>query len=138
MLANTLNTNEVKDSAAAEVEFERLQTEGRKTVFAKIGESPALPHRLSVSHVESGNGLRKIRRSAIRIDITSVSTVDSVTPVVSSAYVVVQSPIGALTAMTIPANALAEVMSFVSTLGTNTHLYNGTGTGAAALLAGSI
>jgi len=138
MLANTLVTNEVKDAAAAEVEFVRLQTEGRKTVFAKVDESPALPHRLTVSHVESGNGVRKIRRSMVRVDITSISTVDSVTPVVSSFYIVGQIPIGGLTAMTIPKNALAELTSFVATNASSTHLYDGTGTGAAALLSGSL
>jgi hypothetical protein len=33
---------------------------------------------------------------------------------------------------------IAEMTSFIATLGTNTLLYDGTGNGAAALLAGSL
>jgi len=138
MLANTLNTNEVKDSSAAEVEFTRLKTEGRKTVFAKIGESLAYEHRLSISHTESGTGINKNRRSAIRVDISTPSTVDASRVVVASAYTVIQVPIGGLTATTIPKDSLAELLSFVGTTDGSTLLHNGTGTGAAALLSGGL
>jgi len=78
------------------------------------------------------------RRSLIRIDKTVVSGVDSETPITVSAYIVLDAPTGAMTSITEASNVLAEVCSFVSTLGTNTHLYDGTGTGAAALLAGGL
>lgn len=139
MLTNTLNTNEVKDSAGAEVEFTRLSISDRSTVFAKVGESPALPHRLSISHQESGSGIGKRRRSVTRIDKTSISTVDSVTPVVTSGYLVLDSPVGAITAGTEPAHVIAEVLSFCASLGASTTiLYDGTGNGANALLTGGL
>lgn len=138
MIADPLNTNQVKNSAGTEVEFQSLEVLGRKKVFAKVGESPALPHRLSISHTESGSGLKQRRRSAIRVDITSISTVDNVTPVVSSAVGYIDAPVGATLTNAEVANALAELSSFISTLGTNTHLYDGTGNGAAALLSGSL
>jgi len=139
MLTNTLNTNEVKDSAGAEVEFTRLSIADRSTVFAKISESPATPHRLAISHQESGAGLGKRRRSVVRVDKTVVSSVDSVTPVVVSAYIVLDTPVGALTVATEPTHVLAELMSFVASLGASTTiLYDGTGNGAQVLLTGGL
>jgi hypothetical protein len=138
MLSDTLNTNEVKDAAGAEVEFERHSTNERETVFAKVSESPALPHRISVKHTEAGTGLNRRRRSVIRVDKSVVSTVDSTQTVTSSAYTVVDAPVGALTATTEIANTLAELCSLVSTLATNTHLYDGTGNGAKALINGTL
>lgn len=138
-LPTTLNTNEVKDSAGAEIEFQRLSSVDRKLVFAKIGETPSLPHRLTISHLETGVGLKARRRSLVRVDKTSISTVDSVTPVTFSAYIVLDAPVGAVTAMTEGATVLANLMSFVSSLGASTTiLYDGTGNGSAALLAGSL
>jgi len=139
MLSNTLNTNEVKNAAGTEVEFSRLSTSDRNTVFAQIAESYALKHRLSISHQESGSGLTQRRRSVVRIDKTVVSTVDTVTPVTVSAYVVLDIPLGALLAQTEPANVLAELVSFVASLGASTTiLYDGTGNGAVALLNGGL
>jgi hypothetical protein len=139
MLTNTLNTNEVKDSAGAEIEFTRLSIADRSTVFAKISESPATPHRLAISHQESGAGLGKRRRSVVRVDKTVVSSVDSVTPVVVSAYIVLDTPVGALTVATEPTHVLAELMSFVASLGASTTiLYDGTGNGAQVLLTGGL
>jgi len=139
MLSNTLNTNEIKDAAGAEIEFTRLSISDRDTIFAKISESPALPHRLSIKHQEVGAGLAKRRRSVVRIDKTSVSTVDSATPVTTSAYVVLDAPVGAITASTEPAAVLANLMSFLATTGSGTTvLFDGSGNGAASLLNGSL
>lgn len=138
MLSNTLNTNEIKNAGGTEVEFSRISTVGRKTEFAQISETPSLPHRLTVSHVESGSGINLRRRSLIRIDKTSISTVDSETPVTTSAYIVLDAPVGALTTTAEMAASIAELTSFVATLGTSTFLYDGTGNGAAALLQGGL
>jgi hypothetical protein len=139
MLSNTLNTNEIKNAAGTEIEFSRLSTSARSTEFAQIAETPALPHRLSISHLESGVGLKKRRRSLVRFDKTIVSTVDLVTPVTISAYAVVDIPVGAIVAITEASNTLAELMSFLASLGaTTTILYDGTGNGANALLTGGL
>lgn len=138
MLSNTLSSNEVKNASGTEVEFSRISISERATEFAQIAETPAYQHRLKISHQESGSGLNKRRRSLIRVDKTVLSSVDSETPVTVSAYVVLDTPIGALTANTEPSNVVAEIGSFVHTLATNTHLYDGTGNGAAALLAGGL
>lgn len=139
MLSNTLVTNEVKNSAGTEVEFQRISMNERSTVFAKSGEAPATPHRLAISHQETGSGIKKRRRSVVRVDIGSVSTVDTVTPVTTSAYIVLDNPIGAVTANTEAKNALANIMSFIASLGASTTiLYDGTGSGAVALLDGSL
>jgi hypothetical protein len=140
MLPTNLTTNEVKDSAGTEVEFIRLDNgDGRKIVFeATTGASPALKHRITVQHQEIGVGLKRRRRSNIRVDKESTSSVDSLTTVTSVASIVLDSPVGAITSMAEPKKVLAELCSLVSTLGTNTHLYDGTGNGAATLLDGSL
>jgi len=140
MLANTLNTNEIKNSSGAEVEFSRLsQGPDRTTVYAQISETPSAPHRLTIKHLETGKGLNLRRRSLVRFDKTVISTVDSETPVVVSAYAVLDSPVGAITANSEPANVLAELMSFLASLGASTTiLFDGTGNGAATLLSGQL
>lgn len=139
MLSNTLNTNEVKDSAGAEVEFTRLSTGDRATVFAKVSESPAAPHRLSIRHQETGSGLKKRRRSVVRFDKTSISTVDNATPIVSSVYLVLDNPIGAVVANTEAATVVANLLSFCATTGAGTTvLFDGTGNGASCVLNGGI
>jgi hypothetical protein len=139
MLSNTLNTNEVKDSAGAEVEFTRLSIADRKTVFAKIGETPSLPFRLTIQHQETGSGLKLRRRSVVRVDKTTISGVDSITPITNSAYIVLDTPLGASTTSAEAANTLAALVSFVASLGASTTiLYDGTGNGAAVLLGGSL
>lgn len=139
MLPSTLNTNEVKDSSGVEVEFTRIENNARSVVYAKVGESPSLPHRLTVSHTESGSGFKKRRRSMNRVDKTIISTVDSVTPVTISFYTVLDAPIGALAANSEMANVIAEVMSFLASKGvTTTILYDCTGYGAEAALNGSL
>jgi len=68
-----------------------------------------------------------------------MSTVDATVPVTISAYAVLDAPIGALTANTEFANALAQLMSFLSTTGAaTTVLFDCTGNGATALLQGSL
>jgi len=139
MLSNTLNTNEIKNSAGTEVEFSRLSTSQRTTEFQQVAEVPSNEHRMSIAHQESGSLLRKRRRSVVRFDKTVISSVDSVTPVTVSAYVVMDIPVGALTALTEPTHVLAELMSFVASLGASTTiLYDGTGNGAVALLNGGL
>lgn len=139
MLSNTLVTNEIKNSAGTEQEFSRIRTNDRMTEFAVSSESPSAPHRLTISHVETGSGLNKRRRSLVRFDKTVISTVDAETPVVISAYAVMDIPVGALTALTEPTHVLANLVSFLASLGASTTiLYDGTGNGATTLLQGSL
>jgi hypothetical protein len=139
MLANTLNTNEIKIAAGTEIEFARWSSGVRETEFKAILETPSAPHRLSIRHAESGSGLKLRRRSVARFDKTVISSVDSVTPVVVSAYIVLDAPVGALTVQTEMANVLSELGSFVFLTGADsTFLYAGTGTGSATLLDGSV
>lgn len=139
MLSNTLNTNEIKNAAGSEVEFQRLSTDGRKTEFGQVSETPSQPHRLLVSHQETGAGMKARRRSMVRFNKTVISGVDSSTPVMISAYTVVDAPVGALTANTEIANVLAELMSFCASLGASTTiLYDCTGNGASVLVNGGL
>lgn len=139
MLSNTLVTNEVKNAAGTEVEFTRLSIGNRATEFAAVAETPAKPNRMTISHSESGTGLNARRRSKIRFDKTDTGQVDTTQNMRASAYIVLDSPIGQLTSTALPADVIAQLMSFVASLGaTTTILYDGTGNGAAALLSGGI
>jgi hypothetical protein len=139
VLSNTLNTNEIKNAAGTEVEFQRLSSSGRAAEFAQITEAPATPHRLNISHQEVGTGLKKRRRSVVRFDKTVVSTVDTATLVTVSAYAVLDYPVGGLIANTEATNVLAELMSFLATTGAaTTVLFDCTGNGAATLINGGL
>jgi hypothetical protein len=139
MLSNTLVTNEVKGSAGTEIEFQRLESIGRKTIFAQATESPNLPYRLTISHTESGSGMKMRRRSLVRFDKTTISGVDDITPVTTSAYLVLDHPVGASETNAEAANVIANILSFVGSLGASTTiLYDGTGNGAVALISGGL
>jgi hypothetical protein len=136
-LSNNLTTNEVKNSAGTEVEFNRISTLARSLEFAQSGEQPNLPHRLKVSHSESGAGSLLRRRSVVRFDKTVAGV--SGTPRVVSVYTVADIPVGDLAAFTEVANVAAELNSFMASLGASTTiLYDGTGSGTAALINGSL
>lgn len=137
MLANTLNTNEVKNSAGTEQEFSRLSTSERQTEFALINETLNAPHRLKISHLETGSGLAKRRRSLVRFDKTVAGA--STDPVTISAYAVLDIPTGNLSASTEPKHVLANLISFLASLGASTTiLYDCTGNGADALINGGL
>lgn len=137
MLTNTLNTNEVKDAAAAEVEFSRVSTTGRSTVFAKVGETPNAPYRLTVSHQEIGSGVDLRRRSVVRFDktVTGASTL----PRKVTGYLVLDAPTGDLSSTTEIKNVIANLLSFCATTGAaTTVLFDCTGNGATVLVDGSL
>lgn len=137
MLSNTLNTNEVKNSAGTEVEFSRLSSNSRSTEFSQIAETPNAPHRLKISHQESGVGSGLRRRSVVRIDKTIVGV--SLQPRTVSAYLVLDAPVGDLSADTEIKNVIAEVLSFCATTGAaTTVLFDCTGNGANALVSGGL
>jgi len=139
MLSNTLNTNEIKNTAGTGVPFSRLSISDRQSVFAATAETPVAPHRLTISHSESGTGFKKRRRSVIRFDKTVVSNVDNVTPITHSAYMVLDFAVGATSVTTDAATCLAELISFAASLGASTTiLYDASGNGAATLLNGGL
>jgi hypothetical protein len=137
MLPNILNTNEVKDAAGVEVEFNPWASVDRSKTYAAAGESYAAPHRLKISHQESGSGVRMRRRSVVRVDKTTTG-VDS-SPVTVSAYLVLDVPVGDLSANTEAKNVIAELLSFCATTGAaTTVLFDCTGNGASVLISGGL
>jgi len=139
MLTNTLNTNEVKIAAGTEVEFTRLSIGVRSTEFALIGENPALPHRLIISHQESGVGTSRRRRSVVRFEKSIAGHIDATAVIKGSAYLVLDNPIGNVTTAVLATDLIANLLSFCASLGASTTiLYDGTGNGATALISGGI
>lgn len=136
-LSDSLVTNEVKDASGTEIEFSKLDSEGRTKVFAKVGEAPNLQHRLTVKHEEIGIGPKRVRRSLARADYDFVSQTDSETIATASAHAVLTAPVGHMSDTTAAKMVLANLMSFLATTGAGTTvLFDCTGTGAKALLNG--
>lgn len=134
MLNDTLVTNEVKDAAGLEVEFERISISGESTTFKPKVDDVANPIRLLVSHQRTGTGISKTRRSLLRFDKTITNTVSG-DQGVCSAYLVLSVPEGILENLNGPKAVLAFLMSFLATTGAaTTVLFDCTGNGAAALL----
>lgn len=134
-LATTLNTNEVKNAAGTEVEFQTSDTEGRIHEYAALSEPPNMKHRLKVSHQETGTGIETVRRSVCRVDKTIAGV--SGKPRTISSYQVDIIPVGDLANYDEVKNVNAELGSFIYTTGGTTFLYDGTGNGASALIAGT-
>lgn len=140
-LPTNLNTNEVKGSGGAEVEFLYRDEIGRTKEYAKSGETPYLPERIKIQHRDVGKaGSPSLRRqSNLLITKTVMSAVDSVTPVVIRASVSFDVPIGALATLTDVATVAAWMNSILSTTGAGTTvLFDGTGTATAALINGTL
>lgn len=137
-IPTTLNTNEVKNAAGSEVEFALREINGGTRVFRQVGEPFNRPHSFTFKTEEVGEGFNKVRKTMNRIDKVVASDVDPTKLVRVSTYTVVIAPCGALTTNAEVANVFAELGSFNHTLGTNTHVYDGTAPGAKALINGDI
>jgi len=138
MLPNTLNTNEIKNAAGTEVEFQHLDQIGRKRIFGLITEAPASPYRLTISHQESGSGTKKRRRSMVRFDKAGFGAYDPVS-INTAAYTVLDIPVGNVADSQFGKDVLANLMSFTATTGAaTTVLFDCTGNGAAVLLSGGL
>lgn len=142
-LATTLTNSEIKNAAGTEEEFQRLgpsPSNPRSSVFARIIEQPAYPHRFTISHDESGQGLNKRRRSVIRFDKTVVGQVDLDETMRDSAYIVIDRQIGQQTSDALTKDVLANLLQLVANTGgaATTLLLDGTGTGGSNLLSGGI
>jgi hypothetical protein len=135
MLSNSLVTNEIKNAAGAEIEFARRSQGTNETEFYALTEGAVTEHTLRIKHAITGVGIKKVQSSAFRFDKTVISTVDLITPVIHSCYVVLKAPIGAMLTTAESANVIAESMSFLASLGASTTiLYDCTGNGATSLL----
>lgn len=138
-LPTTLNTSEVKNAAGAEQEFGRLSQSDRQLVFGLLTEAPYTPHRITISHQETGTGVARRRRSMVRVDKSIVGQVDLTKVEKISAYMVVDSPVGNMTTTAEIANTVANLLSLCASTGaTTTILYDGTGYGAAAAINGTL
>jgi hypothetical protein len=141
MLATTLVTNEIKNAAGTEEEFQRLGpgTTARSSLFARVGEQPALPHRFTISHNESGTGVDRRRRSVIRFDKTVTGQIDITKLMRGSSYIVLDRPIGQETTDALVKDLLANLMSLCASLGaSSTILFDCTGNGASNLVSGGV
>jgi len=139
MLTNTLNTNEIKNAAGTEEEFDRLSISDRSTIFARIGEVPSYPHRLEISHQELGSGLNRRRRSKLQFAKTVAGQVDATVAMKTTYTLVADVPIGNMSTSALANDVAANLMSFLASLGASTTiLYDGTGNGAKALANGTL
>lgn len=139
MLPSNLVTNEVKDRAGVEVEFNRIASADRRVEFQKVNEIPSSPHRISVNHQDIGSGTTRRRRSVVRIDKTISGHIDTSKAVTISAYVVLDAPVGNVINTNDMKDTLANLISLTASTGaTTTILYDCTGHGASALINGEL
>lgn len=139
MLPDSLNTNQVKNSAGTEVEFSLNHRGNGQALFSKVGGNPSARHLLSIGHQETGTGVNRIRRSKVRFDYEVYSDLDPTKVVTISAYANLVIPVGHLTTFTSAKDCLANLNSFLATTGAGTTvLFDGTGSGSVALLDGSL
>jgi len=83
--------------------------------------------------------MKKRRRSLVRFDKTVISGVDNITPITVSVYAVADVPTGAMSSDAETKNVLAELISFMASLGASTTiLYDNTGNGAVVLKDGGL
>lgn len=141
-LPQNLTSNEVKSAAGAEVEFTRsggLPSNPNSVRFIYAGASPAYPISMYVAHQETGSGLTLVRKSVVSFDRTIAGQIDTTKQAKIRMYGVLINPIGQLSSLTAPTEVMANFNSFMASLGASTTiLYDGTGSGAAALLAGTL
>jgi hypothetical protein len=108
-------------------------------VFAKSGEAPNLPYRISFKHQEIGTGVNRRRRSVVRVDRTSLGDIDTEKVVTTSAYTVLDAPVGNLTDTTEMQGTVANLIALIASDGSDTTVkFDGSGTAAAALINGSL
>jgi len=139
MLPAHLVTNEVKNIAGTEVQYNRIRNSEREVVYEYESVSPSLPDRITVTHEEVGQGTKKRRRSRVRVDFTTAGEVDTATPAPCVANLSLDIPIGNITELDIAKQCLARLLSFCASTGADTTVkYDCTGTGAAALVSGSL
>lgn len=137
MLTDLLNTNEVKNAAGTEVEFETWDKSGRSHTWKQVTEPPNREHRMRVIHTTAGEGEDTVRRSNLSIskEITGVS--GKKRKVIFSGTLT--SPDGDIADQTELKNVIAEFMSVMATTGAaTTVLFDCTGNGADALTYGRI
>jgi hypothetical protein len=137
---STLNNNEVRDNTGTAVVFNRVSTNGKSSEYQIASEPPNAPKRISIKHAETGSGFARRRRSVLRADFTRTSTVDATKMTTTSAYVVLDAPVGAHTSTGDYASALSYIIALLANTGAanTTIVYNGTATGAVALLNGEV
>jgi len=138
MLPDTLNTNQVRTSAGVEVELQLTLNEGRLKQWEKFPAVPSKPIKLVVQHQVISKDFKERRRSKIGVAIRHASEVDPTILVDSQAYIVIDTPQGAMNTTTVLADSIAMLLSFVGTTDGTTLLLNGNGNGAQALLNGAM
>lgn len=131
MLPTSLLTNEVKDRAGTEVEFEHRKLEGREHIYIRKGGSPSLPTFLKVGHQETGTGSGAMQRSRVGIDMDVVGKSGKTCKI--SVYKTWVIPTGELDDLDDVKDASAMLDSFNCTTGAATAvLFDGTGNGNSA------
>lgn len=94
---------------------------------------------MTISHQEVGSGITRRRRSVVSFERSDSGQVDATQIQRNRAYAVLDFQVGNATDTVVVKELLAYLMSFMASLGASTTiLYDGTGNGAATLLAGSL
>lgn len=136
-LPTDLLTNEVKDRAGAEVEFEHLSLDGREHLYKKKGAAPNQPVILRIAHQVNGTGIEAVRRSVVRVDATLTGA--SGKPRNMFVQKTWSIPEGDLADLNLAKDLSAMIDSFCATTGAaTTVLFDGSGSGDSAGINGTV
>jgi hypothetical protein len=139
MLPESLNTNQVKNAAGTEVEFihKAYANDGSKRIYASTAEVYNLWHRLHVAHQDLGTGVDKRRRSMNQVLLEILGASGVKRKIVGTLSLDI--PVGDLANQDGTKLVMANLLSFNASLGASTTiLYDCTGSGAVAILDGSL
>lgn len=135
-LPNDLLTNEVKDRAGVEVEFNYFSRDLREMIYTRKGVAPSLECFLKVKHQDVGTGSATVQRSLVRVDGAFVGKSGKLC--VASVYKNAVIPKGELDDLNFILDLNAMLNSFCALTGAGTTLlFDGSGTGDYALTHGT-
>lgn len=139
MLAESLNTNQIKNAAGTEKEFFKIGPLGDSgSKYQLIPQDITEPHVMNVRHAIEGTGVGRKRKSVIRFEKSTAGLVDATKQATCWAQVTTSVDIGNLENLDNLKEVLANLMSFLATTGAGTTvLFDCTGTGAVSILEGS-
>jgi len=137
MISDNLNTNQVKNAAGTEIEFELKSRSENRAEWKKTSEVPGLPFRLVVQHQNIGSGVNQRRRSNLSILKLNQGGIDALKSVKTVCSFTLDIPVGNMPNQNLDdaKEVLAAAISMIASTGADTVVkFDGTGTAASALL----
>lgn len=139
MLPAHLVTNEVKNAAGVEIEFNRTRNSDTGVGFSVKVPNPQLPHKVDFDHQIVGEGTSQRRRSRQRVEYTVPGCTDATKKAVCVCNITLDVPIGNIENFDAAKMALANSIALLASTGADTVVkFDCTGVGADCLINGTL